>query len=1106
MAVEFRILGPLEVRSDSGAVALRGIKLRAVLAVLLLHPNESVHVERLALALWGEDAPASATKTVQVYVSRLRKALGDADALATTPAGYCLRVRADELDAERFARLVEDGHRALDAGHAEHAGVVLREALALWRGPPLAELAFEPFARADIARLQEQRLAALEARVDADLAAGRHTALVGELRQLAAANPTRERLAAQLMLALYRSGRQADALEAFHAVRRVLLEEIGVEPGPELRRLQEAILRQDVLLEPHVAVPELPQELDAGSAPPLVGRDDELTWLRERWERAGAGNGTLVALTGRRGIGKSRLAVALAGEAHRLGAVVVYCSGRGPPDTVRAALSGVGEASRATLLVVDDADAAGGDVLGELERLARALAGVPVLALALAEDAKTLTSLGVDGVLALEPVGVEAVRSIALRYAPGRTGEEVPADRLLDTSGGVPRRVHEVAGQWARREASRRVSAVAGRTAAGRTELRSMESELTGTVVELQAARERAGPASGDEAPGVCPFKGLASFEVADAPYFFGRERLVAELVARLVGTPLLGVVGPSGSGKSSALRAGLLPALANGVLPGSDGWTQVVIRPGEHPLGELNRAAAGLGGDARWVLAIDQFEETFTACRDEHERAAFIAGLTRMARGGDGRGIVLLAARADHYGRCAAYPELSSLLAPNHVLVGPMRRDELRRAVECPAQRVGLRVEHELADALVADIEDEPGGLPLLSAALLELWQHRDGRRLRYLAYEHTGGVRGAVARLAEDAFTQLDEARQSVARGVLMRLIGLGADGAVERRRVALEEFPTEQSEEVAAVLALFTDRRLLTVSAATVEIAHEALLREWPRLGGWIERDRESMRLQQNLVSAAQEWRRLGRDEEALYRGSRLSEALTWRDANATSAVSQLECEFLAASAASGARAQATRLRRIRLTGAATATLAAAVVAIIVTVLFAGRERAIAESRDLATKSSTLIATDPGLALSIALEAVRRRHTSQAQNAVRQATLEHRATKVIAAHTGLVFGIASSADGRLAATAGGDRTVRIWSVGSGRRAGDIHGYHAEVRAVSFSPDSRRIASAAHDGEIAVAPADGGPRDIVAHLKGDYATSIDFGADGKTLAIGTY
>jgi len=329
--VEYGILGSLEARSESGPVALGGIKQRAVLALLLLHPNEAVHVERLALALWGEDAPASAVKTVQVYVSRLRKALGDAEALATTPAGYCLRVRADELDAERFARLVEDGRRALDAGQAEHAAAVLRQALALWRGPPLAELVFEPFAQAEIARLQEQRLVALEARVEADLAAGRHVALVGELRQLVAANPTRERLVGQLMLALYRCGRQVDALEAFQAARRMLVAEIGVEPGPELRRLEEAILRHDVSLEPQAAVSDLPPELDAATAPVLVGRDAELAWLREHWERARTGRGALVALTGGRGIGKSRLAAELAGEAHRLGAVAVYCSGRGPP-------------------------------------------------------------------------------------------------------------------------------------------------------------------------------------------------------------------------------------------------------------------------------------------------------------------------------------------------------------------------------------------------------------------------------------------------------------------------------------------------------------------------------------------------------------------------------------------------------------------------------------------------------------------------------------------------------------------------------------------------------------------------------------------------------
>src|SRR3954462_9696978 len=227
--MDFQILGSLEVRGERGAVALAGIKPRAVLAVLLLHSNEPVSAERLALALWGDEAPAGATKTVHVYVSRLRKALGDPAAIETTPAGYRLRVRADELDAERFASGVEAGRQAVGDGRPEQGARLLREALELWRGPPLAELEFEPFAQAEIARLEEQRLAAVEARVEADLAAGRHGALVSELRQLLAEHPARERLAGQLMLALYRSGRQSEALEVFRGVRAGLVEASGVE-------------------------------------------------------------------------------------------------------------------------------------------------------------------------------------------------------------------------------------------------------------------------------------------------------------------------------------------------------------------------------------------------------------------------------------------------------------------------------------------------------------------------------------------------------------------------------------------------------------------------------------------------------------------------------------------------------------------------------------------------------------------------------------------------------------------------------------------------------------------------------------------------------------
>ncbi len=240
-----------------------------------MHANQPVSAERLAVALWGEDAPPSAAKTVQVYVARLRKALDDPGVLVTTPAGYCLRVGPGELDAERFERQVADGRRALAAGRGEDAAAEVRAALELWRGPPLAELASTPFAPAEIARLEEQHLAALEVRVEADLAAGRHAELVGELQQLTSRHPWRERLHAQLMLALYRSGRQGDALEAYREAREVLVEQLGVEPGAELHDLHEAILA-------HAPGIDVPPDTSSPSADERDGRQTSPGALSDR--------------------------------------------------------------------------------------------------------------------------------------------------------------------------------------------------------------------------------------------------------------------------------------------------------------------------------------------------------------------------------------------------------------------------------------------------------------------------------------------------------------------------------------------------------------------------------------------------------------------------------------------------------------------------------------------------------------------------------------------------------------------------------------------------------------------------------------------------------
>jgi WD40 repeat protein/transcriptional regulator with XRE-family HTH domain len=430
----------------------------------------------------------------------------------------------------------------------------------------------------------------------------------------------------------------------------------------------------------------------------------------------------------------------------------------------------------------------------------------------------------------------------------------------------------------------------------------------------------------GEAAPGgaaVCPFKGLAFFDRADAEYFCGRERLVADLLARLVESPLAGILGSSGVGKSSLLRAGVLPALSAGALPGSERWRQVLLRPGTHPDAELGRALAGdrlgnvvgqLAPGERLVIAVDQLEELFTLCEQEDERAAFAGEIAAAAADRERRALVVLSLRADFYGRFASYPQLAAMLSASHVLVGPMDRQDLARAIDEPAGRAGLEVERPLAEALVSDVAGEPGGLPLLSTMLLELWRVRDGRVLRYDVYRASGGVRGVVARLAENAYTQLGEGERRIARGLMLRLAS-GEDGTLARRRVPLGEL--ERITGAGPVLAGLTDARMLTVSDGEVELSHEALLREWPRYRAWLEEDRIGRRVHAHLTAAATGWDERNRDPGELYRGARLAGALDWA-AQHDDQLNALEREFIQASRLESegvGRRQRAQNRRLR-----------------------------------------------------------------------------------------------------------------------------------------------------------------------------------------------
>ena len=327
--MEFKILGPLEVREGDRRLACRSPKQRLLLGILLLNANETVSSDRLTEALWGERPPQGAGKALQMHVSQLRDLLepertrgASGRILVTRPPGYELRVEPGQLDLHRFEHAMSRSRAAAEAGHADEAARSLHEGLSIWRGPALADLSFEGVLQTDLARLEELRLEALEERFEADLALGRHAGLIGELEAHIAEQPLRERPRGQLMLALYRSGRQAEALEAYREARRVLVEELGLEPGRRLKELERGILAQDPSLDaPPVRRDEEPRP--TASAAELVGRETEMDELLALFDAALSGRGGLILVGGEPGIGKSRLAEALAGQASTRGAHVL---------------------------------------------------------------------------------------------------------------------------------------------------------------------------------------------------------------------------------------------------------------------------------------------------------------------------------------------------------------------------------------------------------------------------------------------------------------------------------------------------------------------------------------------------------------------------------------------------------------------------------------------------------------------------------------------------------------------------------------------------------------------------------------------------------------
>ncbi|WP_405870928.1 helix-turn-helix domain-containing protein [Streptomyces sp. NBC_00005] len=390
---------------------------------------------------------------------------------------------------------------------------------------------------------------------------------------------------------------------------------------------------------------------------------------------------------------------------------------------------------------------------------------------------------------------------------------------------------------------------------------------------EAEEETNRAGAEVPEDVP--VPYRGLARFEPGDQHLFFGRDRVVDEVDELVCEHRFAVLFGPSGSGKSSLLRAGLIPRLQGEIAARGCPATLRILTPGPTPATTYGHLLAPAEGEPESWVVVDQFEEVFTLCRDVRERSRFI-DLLLAARDPDVRLRVLVAVRADFYARCAEHRDLADALSRAALLLGPMTAQELREAVVGPAQAVGCLVERTLTARLVDEVLDEPGGLPMLSHALQETWRRRKGRMLGLAGYEAAGGVRGAIAATAEEVYGGLSADQARTARHLLLRMVEPGQGTPDTRRPLTRAELEEWAGPDVPVVVERLTGARLLTADEDGVQLAHEALITCWPRLHGWIEQDRERLRHHRVLADAVRTWLEHDRDPGALYRGTRLARA--------------------------------------------------------------------------------------------------------------------------------------------------------------------------------------------------------------------------------------
>jgi energy-coupling factor transporter ATP-binding protein EcfA2 len=615
-------------------------------------------------------------------------------------------------------------------------------------------------------------------------------------------------------------------------------------------------------------------------------------------------------------------------------------------------------------------------------------------------------------------------------------------------------------------------------------------------------------PETESDVAGQAPYVGLAAYQADDAEWFFGRERMVDELVAQVRTQRFVAVVGPSGAGKSSLLRAGLVPRLTAG-----RSVMLALFTPGPHPVEEcavhVARLLGGMPGavtaeltadprnlhrivrqiladeplDAEVVLIIDQFEEVFSLCQGAAERRLLVAALVDATGATNSRCRVVLGVRADFYSHCLLDPDLAMVFRDHQVVVGPMSVDELRSAIVQPARRVNCSVEGSLLAELITHAHGRAGVLPLLSHALLETWRRRQGNALTAAAFERTGGIDGALVKTAEDVFTSLDHSQQETARHLFLRLVVLGEGTQDTKRRVRRDELDEETDE----VLDRLGSARLVVLAEDSVEITHEALISAWPRLQTWLVNDREGQRVHRQLTEATATWIDHDRDPGTLLRGARLAIVKEWarghHDAN------RAERAFLDVSVAAEHRERASARRRVRLMLGLIAILVVLVVVATTAALYAidaqqtaAHQRNVAVALNAVRASSDVVTTNPALAAEISLAAYRLHPSRETgDNLVANAAA---ATRIPLNAPGVV---AIAPSGRLVAAADSRTDTTALSAISERGVTPVATLQGGMFSARFSADNRTVATVdqhavprlwnisdpSHPGKLATIPA---------------------------------